>query len=234
MLRPGLRLFVLIPLLINCGVFTLLISLSLNQFGSWIDQLLQWLPDWQWLEWLRWILWPLIVALLLIVVMQTFSIIANIIASPFNGLLAEKAEELLTGIEVSGSETFAQTLKDIPRSVGKECQKILYYLPRAAGVAILSLMCLFIFPPAVTILWFLLGAWMMALQYCDYPMENRRYSLTRVRTTIGKEKLTSMGFGSSILLGTMIPLINLVIMPAAVCGAVIYWQERLNPNPKKR
>ncbi len=228
MMRPGLRLFVIVPLLINCGVFTLLIYITINQFNHWLNQLAAWLP--QWLDWLQWLLWPLILLLLIIVVMQSFSIIANIIASPFNGLLAEKTEELVTGKPVNSSETLWQTLKDTPRAMAKEVQKLLYYLPRAIGLGLLSLILLFIFPPIITFLWFLLGAWMLALQYCDYPMENRRFSLLRVRQRISREKLTSFGFGGAIQLAAMIPFINLVIMPAAVCGAVLYWTERMNEN----
>lgn len=224
---PELRLFVLVPLFINTAIFIVLITFSLGQFSGWIDQIMSWLPQWEWLDFLRWIIWPLAVSLLLVIVMYTFSIVANIIASPFNGLLAEKVEELLVGREVLGKETFTQALKDAPRSIGKEFHKILYYLPRAILVAILSLIFTFIFPPISTALWFLLGAWMMSLQYCDYPMDNHKHSLNNVKTAIGQHRMTSLGFGGAVMLGTMVPIVNFVIMPAAVCGATIYWVEEL-------
>jgi len=224
---PGLRLFVAIPLLINTVIFVLLISLSLSQFGAWIDQLMGWLPDWEWLDFLRWILWPLVVSLLLVVVMYSFSIVANIVASPFNGLLAEKVEELLLGREVLARESIAQAFKDAPRSIAKEFQKLYYYLPRALLVALVSVVLSFIFPPAASALWFLFGAWMMALQYCDYPMDNHKHSLTEVKQRIGEHRMTSLGLGAGVMLGTMIPIVNFVIMPVAVCAATIYWVEEL-------
>ncbi|MFT5690938.1 MAG: CysZ protein [Oceanicoccus sp.] len=224
---PELRLFVLVPLLINTAIFVLLISLSIGQFSDWIDQIMNWLPQWEWLDFIRWIIWPLAVSLLLVIIMYSFSIVANIIASPFNGLLAEKVEELLVGKEVTGKETFAQALKDAPRSISKEFQKILYYLPRALLVAMISLIFTFIFPPISTALWFLLGAWMMSLQYCDYPMDNHKHSLNDVKTAIGENRMTSLGFGGAVMLGTMVPIVNFIIMPAAVCGATIYWVEEL-------
>lgn len=228
--RPGLRRFVVVPLLINVVIFALLIHLSLGQFSLWIDQLMGWLPSWEWLEIVRWIIWPLVVALLLVVVMYSFSIVANLIASPFNGLLAEKVEELLTGQEVLAKETFWQTVKDAPRVIIKEIRKLLYYLPRALLVAVLSLIFTFIFPPVATALWFLLGAWMMALQYCDFPMDNHKYSLDAVKAAIAGRRMTSLGFGSAVMLGTMVPVINFVIMPAAVCGATVYWVEELKAS----
>jgi len=225
LLIPELRPFVLVPLLMNTAIFILLITLSLGQFSDWIDQIMDSL--WEWLDFLRWIIWPLVVSLLLVIVMYTFSIVANIIASPFNGLLAEKVEELLVGKEVIGKETFAQALKDAPRSMSKEIHKIAYYLPRALLVAIISIVFTFIFPPISTALWFLLGAWMMSLQYCDYPMDNHKHSLNEVKTAIAQHRMTSLGFGGGVMLGTMIPIVNFIIMPAAVCGATIYWVEEL-------
>lgn len=224
--QPKLRLFVLIPLLINILVFAILITLSIGQFNAWIEHFMGWLPDWEWLDFIRWILWPLMVGLLLVIVSYTFSIIANLIASPFNGLLAEKAEEFLTGEEINGTETFWEAIKDAPRVMGKEIHKLLYYLPRALIVLILSLIFTF-FPPISTLLWFTLGAWMMALQYCDYPMDNHKHSLSKVKQAIAQQRMTSMGFGSAVMIGTMIPIINFIIMPAAVCGATLYWVERI-------
>lgn len=225
--HPALRNYVIVPLLINLCLFTVLTALGLEQFRTWIDRLLHALPDW--LQFLRWVLWPLAVLLLLVVVMYTFSAIANLIASPFNGLLAERAEALLTGGGPPAEGGVLAALKDTPRALGKELRKLLYYLPRALAVLLLSLIPLLY--PVVPLLWFLLGAWMMALEYCDYPMDNHRYSLPQVRRELGRERLTSLGFGGAVMLGTMVPLLNLIIMPAAVCGATLYWVERLRPAP---
>ncbi len=57
------------------------------------------LPDW--LSFLSYILWPLFVALLVLMVFFTFTLVANIIAAPFNGFLAEKVE-----VVVRGEDTF--------------------------------------------------------------------------------------------------------------------------------
>lgn len=224
--RPGLRLFVLIPLLINIVIFAALITLTFNQFGEWIDYAIDWLP--QFLAFLRWILWPLAVILILVVVMYSFSIVANLIASPFNGLLAEKTEELLTGREVAGFETIGQALLSFPKSLLREALKLMYYLPLALVVLIIS------FIPGVNlaapVLWFLLGAWMMVIQYCDFPMDNHQRSFAQMKRAIRVQRLTSLGFGSGVMVGTMIPIVNFFIMPAAVCGATAYWVRELNES----
>ncbi len=221
--RPGLRLFVIIPLLVNIAIFSALISVTIGQLGDWIAAFIDWVPAW--LDFLRWVLWPLAVILILVVVMYTFSIVANFIAAPFNGLLAEKAEELLTGGEVPGFETLGRALLSFPRALTREVAKILYYLPLALGVLILSLI-----PginAAAPVLWFALGTWMMVIQYCDFPMDNNGRNFGAMKRAIRVKRLTSCGFGASVMVGTMIPVVNFLIMPAAVCGATVYWVEEL-------
>src|SRR5690606_17010917 len=113
--------------LVNLLVFGILVTLALGQLDIWIEQLMARLPSW--LTFLEWILWPLSILLLLVLIMYAFSVVANLIAAPFNGLLAEKVELLLGG-EVPDGGGFAGALKDAPRSVGKELGKLGYYLPR--------------------------------------------------------------------------------------------------------
>ncbi|WP_022959633.1 sulfate transporter CysZ [Spongiibacter tropicus] len=224
---PGIRLFVALPLLINTVIFGTLSYLAFDYFSHWINQLVAWLPDW--LDFLQWLLWPLAVILVLAVVMYLFSTIANIIAAPFNGLLAEKLEEHLCGVEVEARETLVQALASFPRSIGRECRKLLYY----AGFAIITLIASFIISPMAPLLWFALNAWMMAIEYCDYPMDNHKLSFAEARRRIGSQRATSFSFGALVMLGTMVPILNLFIMPAAVCGGTLMWVERMKGMEKR-
>jgi len=227
--QPGLRLFVLIPLTINIVIFSVLIGATISEFYGWIEAIMNWVPDF--LSFIRWVLWPMALVLILTVIMYSFSVIANIIASPFNGLLAEKVEEMLTGSEVDGYETIGKAILAFPKSISREVAKLAYYIPLALTVLVIS------FIPVVNavapILWFLLGTWMMVIQYCDYPMDNNRRSFSAMKQAIAVDRLTSAGFGAGVMAGTMIPLINFIIMPAAVCGATVYWVEELKPLTPK-
>ncbi len=42
----------------------------------------------------------------------------------------------------------------------------------------------------------------------------------------GKNKIDNMQFGALVSLFTMIPVLNLVILPVAVCGATAMWCDR--------
>ena len=58
--EPGIRAFVVIPLMVNVLVFSLLIWLATRQFSGWVDSMVNWLPDW--LSFLGFIVWPLFAA----------------------------------------------------------------------------------------------------------------------------------------------------------------------------
>lgn len=216
---PQLRLFVIIPVTINIIAFSVFGFFAFEQLNNWMTLLTNWLPDW--LDFLSWLLWPLAVFLLFIIAFYSFGMLANLFAAPFNGLLAERVEILLRGSTAPDSG-FLSTVKDTPRAMGKELRKIGYYLPRA-----LLLLPLSFIPVIGPLLWFAFGAWMAAIAYIDYPLDNHKYSLSDVMQLLRNERGLALGFGAATLLGTMIPVVNFIVMPAAVCGATALFVERL-------
>ncbi|EAR62522.1 sulfate transporter CysZ [Neptuniibacter caesariensis] len=220
---PEIRPFVLVPLLTNIVLFIAAIWMLFSNFGDWVQLLIStFLPDWEWLQFLEYLLWPLMALLVIVFVYYGFSIFANIIAAPFNGFLSEKVEKRLRG-DVVTDEGWQAVLALIPRAIGRELSKLAYYLPRLLILLLISFIPVinFISP----LLWLLFGAWMMAIQYCDYPMDNNKVSFKNMKLMLKSDRLTSIGFGGLIQVGMMIPLVNLIIMPAAVVGATIYWVE---------
>ena len=171
-MRPGLRKFVLLPLSINILVFFGLIYFSVQRFSGWVAQLMPNLPSW--LSFLDYILWPLFVLLVLLIIFFTFTTIANLIASPFNGFLAEKVEVIARGEDHFPPFNWTELMAMVPRTLWREMRKLGYFLPRALGLLILS------FIPGVNIiaapLWLLFNIWMMAVQYIDYPADNNKVS----------------------------------------------------------
>ncbi len=224
MLRhPRLRPFVIIPLLINVLIFGSLIGWGFSRLVDAVNGWMAWLPEW--LSFLEWILWPIVGIAVALVTGYLFTAVALLIASPFNALLAEKAEELITGRPVEGLEGLGAALASVPRGIFRELAKLLYYLPMAALVLILS------FIPAVNafapFLWFLLGAWMMSLQFVDYPMDNHQFSFKDVRLAVADRRLSSLGFGGLVAACASIPVVNFFVVPAAVVGATILYVEEL-------
>ncbi|MDX1300195.1 MAG: sulfate transporter CysZ, partial [Pseudomonas sp.] len=135
-LSPGLRLFVLLPLSINLLLFTALIGVAVQQFGGWVDTFMPSLPSW--LSFLEYVLWPLFVVLVLLMVFFTFTLLANIIAAPFNGFLAEKVEIVVRGQDDFPPFSWAELMAMVPRTLGREMRKLGYFLPRAIALLILT------------------------------------------------------------------------------------------------
>ncbi|MGA4636262.1 sulfate transporter CysZ [Pseudomonas solani] len=218
-LSPGLRLFVLLPLTLNLVLFIALISFAMQQFSGWVDAFMPSLPSWA--SFLEYLIWPLFVVLVLLMVFFSFTMIANIIAAPFNGFLAEKVEVVVRGQDDFPAFSWAELTAMVPRTVGRELRKLGYFLPRAIGLLILS------FIPGVNLvatpLWFLFGVWMMAVQYIDLPADNHKLGWNEMLAWLRSKRWACMGFGGATYLGLLIPVVNLVIMPAAVAGAVLFW-----------
>lgn len=216
--QPGVRLFVIIPLLINTLLFAAVIWYGAQQ----LEQLIAWLQGqlsgwWEWLDWILWLLWPLFVALSLLLVFFGFSILANLIAAPFNGYLAAAVEQHLTGTWPDDGGSLKQLPREIVKAIGGEVRKLLYFALWA-----LPLLLLFIIPlvnMAAPVIWFLFGAWMLALEYMDFPLGNHGHSFPDIRRVVARQRPAAFGFGMAALLLSMIPVLNFIVMPVAVAGA---------------
>jgi CysZ protein len=219
MRRPGLRRYVAVPLLVSIVLFTTAILAGIH----WLDVLLAWLLGWLpgWLDWLRYLLWPLFALTGVLLVFYTFSLITNLVAAPFNGLLAEAVERHLEGRTLQDAGGWQALLKDILPSLLSELRKLLYIALRALPLALL-----FLIPPvnlAAPFLWALFSAWMLAMEYMDYPMANHRLHFAEQRQRLRGRRLLGLGFGGASLLMTMIPVVNFLAMPASVAGATAMW-----------
>ena len=67
---------------------------------------------------------------------------------------------------------------------------------------------------------------MLAIQYCDYPFDNHKVPFSTMRKALKLQWKHSYGFGISVYLLSLVPLINLLIMPVAVCGATAMWVDK--------
>jgi len=214
----GIRRFVFIPLLINLLLFSGAFYYMFIELEHYMSVLMGWLPDW--LSWLSTLLWPFAVITVLVIFSFLFSTAANWLAAPFNGLLSEKVENILVGQTAVNGEML-DIVKDVPRTLGREWTKLAYYLPRAIGFFII----LWILPIFGQIIWFLFVSWMMAVQYQDYPFDNHKVPFNTMKDVLKQHQGLSYSFGMSVALFAMIPLINLVIMPVAICGATALWVD---------
>lgn len=232
-LRPNIRRFVYIPLAINFVLFALAIKLLAQFAADWVNAWLGEKSDWwamfQWAyELIIPILTVFIYATLLFVAYFLFSAVANLIAAPFNALLSKAVEQRLAGKNVSYAEI--PLSKEIWITVKSEIAKLI----RFAGLAAVILLLLFI--PVVNlvfpVVWFIFMAYALSIQYIDYPMANHGYFYRQQKQTLAQHPMQRLGFGVAANLLLLIPVLNFLAMPVCVCGATVWWHQRLQHSIK--
>jgi CysZ protein len=72
-------------------------------------------------------------------------------------------------------------------------------------------------------LWALFGAWGMGLEFMAYPQENKGILFSEQKEQAKARRLSVLSFGGLVIAGLSIPVFNLVVAPAAVIGATIYF-----------
>lgn len=223
--KPGIKSFVFIPLLINLVLLSMATAYAFNSISGWYDKLHN--SESALVQWvvvnLDWLLWPIIIISVLAVVFFSFAFVANWIAAPFNGLLSEAVEKHLAGNQFREEKfSWKSFIADIPRLFTREWRKFIYYLPRALACLLLFFTPLTVIAP---IIWFLFNAWMAAIQYIDYPMDNHKVPFRQMLDTLKQKRSTPFSFGALVMLLTMIPVVNILLMPVAVAGATCLWFE---------
>ena len=202
------------------------LSLLIISVGLWIgftyvtdlaDYLVSLLPGW--LSFLEWILAPLLYLIGMLAGAWLFGFLAAIIGAPFLGELT---------LRVDGA-----ALQDIPwwhqiwPTLRRELRKLRYHLPRLAALLLLGLVPVVnAIAPAV---WLAFGAWMMAVQFCDFYYENRGQDFLDTLDTLRANRSAALGFGVCAAFALSIPVLNFVAAPVAAVGATLLMKQIADP-----
>ncbi|OBW91626.1 sulfate transport protein CysZ [Gallibacterium genomosp. 3] len=224
--KKGLKRFVVMPILLNIVLLSFVFWLLMQQIGDLTDWIISFVPDW--LSWLHYLLTTLAVVMILLVYYFIFMTLAGFIAAPFNGLLAEKVELLLSGKTADSGGIF-DFVKDLPRMFKREWQKLWYSLPRMVILFLLGFIPV-LGQTLIPVMLFLFTAWLQAIQYCDYPFDNHKISFPIMQQQLAQRRLLNLTFGALVASCTFIPLLNFIVMPVAVCGATAMWVEKYSHN----
>ncbi|MCC6207709.1 MAG: sulfate transporter CysZ [Gammaproteobacteria bacterium] len=211
---PNVRRYVIAPLLINLLMFIALVWYGIDRFAvliAWIETLVP-----AWLSWLDWLLWPVFMLIVLLAGFIVCLLLATLIAAPFTGPLAAAIETHLRGRAPS---TEGGLITESAAALAGEARKLGYFAVRAAPLGLLALI------PGINLvaapLWLLFSAWMLALEYVEVPLGNHGLTFPAVRARLKQQRMLALGFGATILLLTMIPFVNLLVIPVAVAGATV-------------
>jgi len=207
--KPELRKYLIIPIIINMILYSAAITLGYFYIA---DLITQFIPSW--LLWLEWLIWPLFFISFSLIGFFTFTVVANLLAAPFYSQLSVKTLELISGEPNTAVE------QKVSQVILAEIGRMVYLLSR-----MLPLLILFIIPGINLIapfVWALFGAWGMGLEFMAYPLENKGLLFAQQKEQAKARRVSVISFGGLTVLGLSIPLLNLIVGPAAVIGATVY------------
>ena len=208
-LRKDVRPFVFLPAAVSLCIIVGGLTLGFSYINDLSNYLISSLPGW--MSFLEWILQPLLYLLGLLVGAWSFGFLATIIGSPFLGDLALKVDNM--------PDPQIVWYKQIVPALGRELRKLRYHIPR-----LLLLLLLSVIPVINTLapfLWVAFGAWLMAVQFCDYTNENRQRPFEDTLVTLQANKGKALGFGACVTLAMAVPLANFLVAPIAVAGGTL-------------
>lgn len=218
----GFKRFVWAPMAVGLAAAAVLLFFAWRWAQAALGWATAWLPSW--LEWLAALLAPLLALVGVVAAGWLSGLVAVVAASPFLGILAAKAERAAFGDAPVVEEGFGAALANACR---RELAKLRYHLPRLAALLLLALV-----PGAnvaAPLLWLLVGAWLLALQFVDYAAENRGLPLAATRALLARHRAAALAFGGLATLALAVPLAAPFVIPAAVCGGVVLWRRLCRP-----
>ena len=225
--RADLLAYTLIPALISLVIISTGTWLAFAQIESWGSTLSERLPSW--LGFLEFVLVPLLYLIGVILGIWLFGLLATVIASPFLGTLSNAVERKVYG---RAPEETAAWWKTIGPTLLRELRKLGYHLPRLLLVFVLTLIPLI--NVAAPVIWLLFGAWTMAVQFCDFPVENRQRPFQDTLVVLKQNRAAALGFGFCTALVLAIPLVNFVLIPVAVSGGTLLWHQLTDTDTARK
>lgn len=219
--QPGLRRYVILPFAINVAIFVA----AIYGFVRLLDVVMQrFIPHW--LAWLEWLLWVPLAAGLAVAVFYTFSMVANLIAAPFTGLLAERLEYHLRGRPTSPQAGFGDNLSGSVLAIRSQAAALIYNFTRTLPLFVLG------FIPGLALVltpvWMLFSAWMLALGYLATPTGNHHLDFRQNHALASKHRGLTLGLGAGLTVLSLIPLLNFLALPIGTAAATALWVEHLS------
>jgi len=223
--RPRLWKYVLVPFAINLLVFSLSVYFGLSFFNQTVVGMIPGGDAWYWVV-AYYLLWVVAVLLTMVLVFFSFTVVGNLIASPFNDLLSERTEELLRGC----AEGTPFSLREFGRIFLNEGKKMAVFV-----ALMLLLLLLNLIPGFGTVLYsvlsFLLTVYFLVIEYTGYVFGRKGQGFTEQRRFIRGRRFLALGFGVGVLCLLAVPLLQFFAIPLGVIGGTQLWCDSLEQSP---
>lgn len=211
----------IIPVIINILLFSIFFYFTITSFSGWLASILS--SVW-YLQVLYYLILVISVVLLFVIIIYLFTAVTNLIAGPFNDVLSEKTEMI---VSKSKEEKFSFKffVFDIFITVGQETKKISLFVFIQIGLFFLN------FIPVLgnilfTFFSLIMTAWLLAFEFIDYPLARKHWDFFQKKQFIlSKNKFFTLGFGLAVAVLLFIPFLNLVLIPCCVVGGTLLYLD---------
>jgi len=216
--------YVGLPVLINFIVYAIIIYFFIRFTSSSLDFLS--------LDvWFEKLLYYLIIGvgviLVLFLMLFTFVALTNIFGSPFYEFLSRKTSKILKIDEDEIKHTTKENIIILWESLGGGVKRILIFIASQIMLLLISLFPL-IGATIITIINILITSWFLAMEFLDFEFDRREYTFDHKLAVWKKHRWSMFGFGLGALIGSLIPVFNLIFLPACVVAASLYYKEFLH------
>ena len=228
--HPVLLKYILVPFLINVVVLSIAVYWGLSFFNSIVVHYIPQGDAWYWVI-LSYFIWTVAILMTMVLVFFVFTVTGAVIASPFNDILSEKTEELLTGIPNEEPFIFKVFLKDALHMVMDESKKILIF-----GLLMIFLLALNLIPGGslpYSILSVLLTIFFLVVEYTGYVFARKHLTFRDQKRFILSRKFLMLGFGAGVMGVLAVPFLQFFCIPLGVVGATQLWYDLSGPAVKK-
>jgi CysZ protein len=220
--HPALLKYIIVPFLINVVVFSGAVYWGLSFFNSIVVHYIPQGDAWYWVI-LSYFLWTVAILMTMVLVFFGFTVIGAIIASPFNDILSEKTEQLLTGLSSEEPFVFKIFLRDAMQTVMDESKKIIIFV-----LLMLLLLPLNLLPGGslpYSVLSILLTVFFLVVEYTGYVFSRKHQTFRDQRHFIFANKFIMLGFGTGVMGVLAVPFLQFFCIPLGVVGATQLWHD---------
>ncbi len=196
-------------------LFVLMLAVSIGVYGLAEYLAGLWLPAgdaWYW-QILSWLVWLLAILLALFTGAVSFTVLGSIAVAPWLEVLAVRAEGLHLGRALPDPE--GGWLRPVMHSLSNVVRPLV-------GLLLMGLLALaVIWVPlvgqvAAMLIWGYAGIRFLNFELLDVPATRRAWDYSRRKDAFSKDRFFWLGFGGSAMALLLLPVINLLVLPAAV------------------
>ncbi len=173
-------------------------------------------------EGLRVIVMTALVGGVLFIGIYSFATVTLAVGDPLYEKIWRATEISLGSADVAGSVSWW-------RSLGTNLALVALAGVVALGIVLIGLIPLLgsVVGPLIGVI---VGGWVIALELTGYAFDARGLSLTIRRRALGASRATTLGFGIPAYLLFLVPIIGVIVMPAAVAGATMLARDALQTD----